>query len=47
MKKHYKDTLIYKQWLIIKRKYKCIILFQMGEFYELFEKDAEISIVLF
>ena len=40
MKKHYRETLIYKQWISIKKKHKCIILFQMGDFYDSTSHDA-------
>ena len=43
MKKNaYTNTLLYKQWRSIKEKYNNIIFFQVGDFYELFEEDAEV-----
>ena len=39
-----KSTPVMKQFWSIKDKYKdCIILFRMGDFYETFEKDAEVT----
>jgi len=42
MNKNNKNTPIYKQWLKIKNKIKAILLFQVGDFYELFEEDAKL-----
>jgi len=43
IRKNYKDTLIYKQWHSLKNKYKSIVFFQVGEFYEMIDSDAIIA----
>jgi len=42
MNKKNKNTPIYKQWLKIKKETEAILLFQVGDFYELFEEDAKL-----